>query len=345
MSEPRSSFILSFQYTSECLSHAMMSEIGFKVNEIVTTRETAIRYAYVHLETPAIAKDLNEAIKTLVSQGVRGTELFGYSSVDSSNTMSMLANLEDHPGFKTLVEHETMRGSEFHRWTAQTIDPFADFGFNKLKKKLLAKQSTNSAAGGSIDRGEGGYGGNRSTRNEEEEEPMPRPNETIRHSYGKRTAANPVEEDDDDATERGSSSGGKRQNRSGGPGPSGNELPESVPAYFLQFTNSILSNLSNTIGDRAGEASAKLRRVEDELEQQRRLTLIETAKTAAAEREQRRIAEEARKSKVVLFVFVFYDYVGRGFAVTELDFFCRWRMQGDLPSSWLRKWKKPGLLW
>jgi hypothetical protein len=32
------------------------------------------------------------------------------------------------------------------------------------------------------------------------------------------------------------------------------------------------------------------------LEQQRRLTLIETTKTAAAEREQRRIAEEVRES-------------------------------------------------
>ena len=62
-----------------------------------------------------------------------------------------------------------------------------------------------------------------------------------------------------------------------------------------------------------GEASAKLRHVEDELEQQRRLMLIETAKTAAAEREQRRIAEEACKSKVVLFVVVFYENVGGGF--------------------------------
>jgi uncharacterized alkaline shock family protein YloU len=44
------------------------------------------------------------------------------------------------------------------------------------------------------------------------------------------------------------------------------------------------------------EASAKLRRVEDELEQQCQLTLIGTAKTAAAEREQRRIAEEVRES-------------------------------------------------
>jgi hypothetical protein len=173
---------------------------------------------------------------------------------------------------------------------------------------IILDQMTSSSGGG--DRGK--Y----ETRDEEEEEPTPRPEERSKHSYGKRTA--PAEEDD--ASERGScsSSGGKRQNRSDGSRPSGNELPESFPAYVL---HSILSNLSNTIGDRAGEASAKLRRVEDELEQQRRLTLIETAKTAAAEREQRRIAEEARKSKVVLFVFVFYDYVGGGFAVTVLDFF------------------------
>ena len=138
---------------------------------------------------------------------------------------------------------------------------------------IILDQMTSSSGGG--DRGK--Y----ETRDEEEEEPTPRPEERSKHSYGKRTA--PAEEDD--ASERGScsSSGGKRQNRSDGSRPSGNELPESFPAYVL---HSILSNLSNTIGDRAGEACTKLHRVEDELEQQRKLRLIETAKTAAAEREQ-----------------------------------------------------------
>jgi hypothetical protein len=94
------------------------------------------------------------------------------------------------------------------------------------------------------------------------------------------------------------------------------------------------------------EASAKLRRVEDKLEQQSQLMLIETAKTAEAEREQRRIAEEARESKVVLFVVAFYDDVGGRFCSDRvLDFFCRWRMLGYSPSSWLRKWKKQRLRW
>ena len=50
------------------------------------------------------------------------------------------------------------------------------------------------------------------------------------------------------------------------------------------------------MGEQAGEAYALLRRTDNELEQQRRLTAIEVVKTAAAEREaseQRRIAEEA----------------------------------------------------
>ena len=134
---------------------------------------------------------------------------------------------------------------------------------------------------------------------DEEEDSVPRP--TNRHSSGKRTAT-PGEEGS--SSQQGDSSGEKRQNRSA------YDLPESVPSYVMQFTNSILSNLSNTIGDRAGEASTKLRCVENELEKQRQLVLTEMAKTAAAEREVvelRRVADEAllkarqfEESKVVV---------------------------------------------
>ena len=55
-------------------------------------------------------------------------------------------------------------------------------------------------------------------------------------------------------------------------------IPESVPAYVYQFTansiaNSIASNMSRTMGEQAGESYTKLRRVEDELEQQRRIAI------------------------------------------------------------------------
>ena len=138
---------------------------------------------------------------------------------------------------------------------------------------------------------------------DEEEDSVPRP--TNRHSSGKRTAT-PGEEGS--SSQQGDSSGEKRQNRSA------YDLPESVPAYVLQFTtDSILASMSKTIGNQGyqvGEASLKLHRVEGELEKQRQLVIIEMAKTAAAEREVvelRRVADEAllkarqfEESKVVV---------------------------------------------
>ena len=113
------------------------------------------------------------------------------------------------------------------------------------------------------------------------------------NSNGKRaTIPEQIDLDPSEQSSRGADSN-KRQNSSAyGP-------PESVPAYLLQFTNSIISNMSKTIGDQgyqAGEASLRLHYVEGELEKQRRLVLTEMAKTAAAQREVlelRRVAEEA----------------------------------------------------
>ena len=141
------SYIITLQHKSECLTPSMMEEIGFKVNEIVTTRDTAVRYVYIHLKIKARSEDLNRAIQTLTSRGVKGSEIFGYSSVDG-NTPSESEHLEDHPGFQTLVEHERVRGSEFSRWTARNINPLADFGYNRLRNKLLARRSSDSATGG-----------------------------------------------------------------------------------------------------------------------------------------------------------------------------------------------------
>ena len=67
-----------------------------------------------------------------------------------------------------------------------------------------------------------------------------------------------------------------------------------------------------------GEASLKLRRVEDELEKQSQLVLTEMAKTAAAEREVVELRRVANESKVVvLYTFdlgfslnVFFSYQG-----------------------------------
>ena len=63
--------MLTFQYTSEYLTPQIMQDIGFEVNELVTTRDTAVKYAYVHLKRRVRGEELGRAICTLESRGVR----------------------------------------------------------------------------------------------------------------------------------------------------------------------------------------------------------------------------------------------------------------------------------
>ncbi len=128
----------------------MMSDIGFIVDEIVTTRDTAIQYTYVHLKRKAREEDLNRAINSLESIGVKVSEIFGYNPI-ASDTPSVLEHIEDHPGFQKLVEHETQRNIEFNRWTASGYNQEGNCGYNLLKGKLSAKSSAfrnNPAASG-----------------------------------------------------------------------------------------------------------------------------------------------------------------------------------------------------
>jgi hypothetical protein len=134
------SFFITFQYNSKRLTNVMMVNIGFNVDEIVTTRDTAVQYSYVHLKRKAREEDLNRAIQSLESVGVKGSELFGYNTI-ASDAPSALEHIEDHPGFQTLVDHETQRNSEFFRWTANGYNQDANCGYNLLKGRLLVKAS------------------------------------------------------------------------------------------------------------------------------------------------------------------------------------------------------------
>jgi hypothetical protein len=150
------SFFLTFQLSSPRLTSEMMISIGFNVNEIVSTCDNALTFTYIHLQRKARKDELHRAMRKLTStHGVSGSNIFGYDSIDS-NSLGSSELIDDHPGFKTLVQHQAQGNSNFHRWTA---DGYSDThsGYNKLKSKLLSKRTfQREAGGGSSGGGDGG---------------------------------------------------------------------------------------------------------------------------------------------------------------------------------------------
>ena len=161
----KSSYLLTFQYNSELLTLEMMRDIGFSADEIVTTRDKTVQYAYVHLKKKARGEELSRALHALESRNVKKSEVFGYGSVDS-NTPSEMEHIEDHPGFMTLVKNETEDVDNFKRLHAIGYRD-ENCGYNLLKKKLLSKRAPGpSADGGGAGGGDGGYGGGASNDDE-----------------------------------------------------------------------------------------------------------------------------------------------------------------------------------
>lgn len=151
----------------------MMASIGFQVDEIVTTRDNAVQYTYVHLKKREKEEDVGSAVHKLESYGVKCSEIFGYGTV-ASNTVSALEFIEDHPGFQTLVEHDHQKNKEYHRWTADGYNPLPVRGYSLLKNKLLAKRASasGSSGGGGAASSVGADGGSAISSDEEAEEPV-----------------------------------------------------------------------------------------------------------------------------------------------------------------------------
>ncbi len=151
-----------------------MDEMHHGADEIVITRSSGLQYTYLHLKKKTRAEDLANALKILEPAGVIGSEIFGYNTIDG-NAPSVSEHLEDHPGFRTLVDHEMNKNSEFRRWTANGYNPNGLCGYNLLKTRMLANQvSGSSPSGPAASRGDGGngeYGGGASNYDGDEQRP------------------------------------------------------------------------------------------------------------------------------------------------------------------------------
>lgn len=133
-----------------------MLSIGMPVNEIVYTRDNAFMYAYIHLQQKTRKEELERAMEGLSSIGVIGTNIFGYNGVDGSSHGSS-EFIEEHPGFMTLVQHQANGNRNFSRLIAKDFDD-TNSGFNKLKKKVLAKSAQSARGGGGNSRASAGTG-------------------------------------------------------------------------------------------------------------------------------------------------------------------------------------------
>jgi hypothetical protein len=146
MSGPKASYVLTFQLSSPDPSHEMMDSVGLAVDEIVYSRVSPLMYVYLHFHRKIREHELHECMKTLESTyGLKGSNLFGYETI-FSNIPREFELIEDHPGFKTLVQHEAYRNENFHRWTAAGYSG-VNCGYNLLKSRLHAKQATQTAFG------------------------------------------------------------------------------------------------------------------------------------------------------------------------------------------------------
>jgi hypothetical protein len=152
-------FVFTSQYNSTPVTPRMMDEIGHAADEILITRIPGFQYTYFHLKKKARALDLANSLKTLEPAGVIGSSIFGQNTLDG-NAPSVSEHLEDHPGFRALVDHEMRKNSEFSRWAADGYNLNGHCGYNLLKTRLLASQASGSSAPEpSASGGRGGDGG------------------------------------------------------------------------------------------------------------------------------------------------------------------------------------------
>ena len=228
-------YFLTYQALSPRLSQDILLSVGINADEIVGTRDTSgsCLYAYIHLPSKMTEEVLKGGIMKLASShGIRETNIFGYDAVASSST-STSDLIEDHPGFKILVQHQAQGNENFHRWTA---DGYADAnsGYNKLKAKLLSKRTLRQVAGErySSTNGVGGGGKPEEDSSCGDAPDMGREGSDDEEQSSGQQAHNKRQRQFSPRPSAGSNAREKQPHRS-----SAYNLPESIPSYMLQFAS------------------------------------------------------------------------------------------------------------
>jgi hypothetical protein len=142
----KSGYLLTSQVVSPNLTYEMLKSVQIEVDEIVTTRDSAgaLVYTFIHVPRRVTGLELDRGLKTLAETcGVKGSNIFGYDTI-SSSSIGEGDSIENHPGFRVLVQHEAQGVESFSHWRAAGFAG-SSCGYMKLKARLLAKRQSSSS--------------------------------------------------------------------------------------------------------------------------------------------------------------------------------------------------------
>ncbi len=144
-SSPKTSYLLEYQATFPRLTNHMMKQIDIPVTEIVSTQDHArsVQYTYIHVQRHIRQEELSLALQSLASEnGLHGGNMNGICFFITSSTKTSLL-IENHPGFRMLVDHEVSGNPHFHRWVDEGKSSKGSFGYKRHKNKLGIPETIN----------------------------------------------------------------------------------------------------------------------------------------------------------------------------------------------------------
>ncbi len=112
-----------------------MKEIEVSVNELVSTRSDTVQYTFINLKKQMRQEDLRKALQPLACMRNEQNNSIGFI-INSSGKDSQM--IENHPGFRMLIDHEASGNIHFHRWINETCTKRTLFGYELLKSRLTS---------------------------------------------------------------------------------------------------------------------------------------------------------------------------------------------------------------
>ncbi len=122
-----------------------MKEIEVSVNELVSTRSNDVQYTFINLKKQMRQEDLRKALQSLACMHDEQNNSIGFI-INSSGKDSQM--IENHPGFKMLIDHEASGNIHFHKWINKTYTKGTLFGYELLKSRLTCADPIIPVKGG-----------------------------------------------------------------------------------------------------------------------------------------------------------------------------------------------------
>jgi hypothetical protein len=116
-------WLLTYGASCRSITHAMLLKCGLQVDECYTATWRESKYTLLHTERHHRLRKtgMDKVMQRLRREfQVVGTELFGFDSLSCNSRAD--GGLEDHPGFRILVERVNQQPSDLEWWIADGAD-------------------------------------------------------------------------------------------------------------------------------------------------------------------------------------------------------------------------------